>query len=567
MKYIFNSMINFIFLGAFLLTMATSCSEDILNETPIDFLAPENAYNTVPGIKQGINGLHASVRTFWYSGDEQYPIMNGNGTDIAFHGENPGGNVKLANYQTEMTPENPIYNAFWDRNYILIQRANVLIDRIKASNPSIWLNESQKNAYLAEAMFFRAYAYRILVTLYGDVPLVTEPTKYAKTDYVKAPKSQVLGLMEEDLKFGVANLPGRGLEEAPGRITKAAAGHYLTECYISQGKYQLAVDAATNVIDNSGYAIMKQRFGTTRDVFGTGDVLLDLFAYGNQNIAANKEAIWVIQFEPLITGGGQFPGDRAWGPGYYRMGNTPDGKVAFRGELYNGKYTGLSDSLGRPVAWIRPTYFASHTMWQSDWNNDIRNSEHHIKRNFYYDSPTSIYHKKKVDFSLYTTVRDALKDTCQYIYPYFLKNSDPLNHFVEPNRSGGGWTHKDVYAIRLAETILLRAEAYIGLNRKDKAAEDINIIRTRANATPVLESKVDIDYLLDERARELYGEEWRHITLRRTGKLLERVRKYCNNPIFPACNIQDHNVLFPIPQKQIDLNIDAVLEQNTGYNK
>ncbi len=568
MKYIFKYTTKFLFSGIMFLLIATACSEDVLKETPVDFLAPENAYNTVPGIRQGINGLHASVREFWYSGDEQYPILYANGTDIAFHGENPGGNVKLANYQTEMTPQNPVFDAFWDRNYLLIQRSNVLIDRIKVSDPTIWLNETQKNAFLAEALFFRAYAYRMLVTLYGDVPLVTEPTKTAKTDYVRAPKSEIYKLMEEDLKFGVTNLPTRGSEEAPGRITKGAAGHYLTECYISQGKFQLAVDAATVVIENSGYSLMKQRFGTTRDVFGTGDVLLDLFAYGNQNIPSNKEAIWVIQFEPIITGGGQYPGDRAWGPAYYRMGNTPDGKIAFRGELYAGKYTGLSDSLGRPVSWIRPTNFAAYTMWQSDWNNDIRNAEHHIKRNFYYDSPTSTYNKKKIDFSRYPSgSRNALTDTCQYIYPYFLKNSDPLNHFVEPNRSGGGWTHKDVYAIRLAETILLRAEAYIGLRKNDMAAADINEIRSRANATPVDESKVDIDYLLDERARELYGEEWRHITLRRTGKLLERVRKYCNNPVFPACNIQDYNVLFPIPQKQIDLNIGAKMEQNPGYNK
>ena len=97
------------------------------------------------------------------------------------------------------------------------------------------------------------------------------------------------------------------------------------------------------------------------------------------------------------------------------------------------------------------------------------------------------------------------------------------------------------------------------------AAADINAIRNRAHATPVDPVNVDLDYILDERAREVYGEEWRHITLRRMGKLLERVRKYNNNPIYPACNIKDPNILFPIPQSQIDLNIDAVFPQNPGY--
>jgi hypothetical protein len=372
--------------------------------------------------------------------------------------------------------------------------------------------------------------------------------------------------MEEDLTFAATNLPKRGMEEAPGRITQGAAWHILSECYLSQSKFQQAVDAASELIDGPDYALMTDRFGSTVDVFGSGDVFLDLFAYGNQNLPENSEAIWVIQIEPLITGGLSYPGERAWGPAYFRMGNTPDGFKAFRGELVNGVYTGYSDTLGRPVAWMRPTNYTSYFIWMSDWYNDIRNAKHNIKRDFYFDNPQSAYDKQKIDFSLYAPgTRDPLKDTCQYIYPFFMKHADPLNHFTDPGRSGGGSNHKDVYAIRLAETILLRAEAYIGLGNNALAAADINAIRNRAKANPVEPEAVNLDYILDERARELYAEEFRHITLRRMGKLLERVREYNNNPVNPACNIQDHNVLFPIPQSQIDLNVDAVIEQNPGY--
>ena len=76
---------------------------------------------------------------------------------------------------------------------------------------------------------------------------------------------------------------------------------------------------------------------------------------------------------------------------------------------------------------------------------------------------------------------------------------------------------------------------------------------------------MDIDYILDERARELYGEEFRNITLRRVGKLVERTRKYNDNPRIPGANIQDHHILYPIPQAAIDLNIGAPIEQNPGY--
>jgi hypothetical protein len=557
------------FLPGIFLMVFFSCSVDVLDETPMDFLAPQNAYQNIEGIRQGITGLHISARNMWYNGDNQDPlsIMSGSlGTDVAFHGENPGGNRKLVNYESEMTSQDPQFTYFWEGSYEIIQRANVLIEGINVSEDAIWTSENQKNEFLAEAMFFRAWTYRFLVPLYGDVPLVTEPIKTVKTDFIRNPKAEVYQQMENDLTFAAANLPEPGNEENPGRITRGAAWHVLSEVYLSQGKFQPAVDAASEAIDGGNYALMTNRFGSNRDVFGSGDVFLDLFSFGNHNLSENKEALWVIQFEPLVTGGFQYPGERAWGPAYFRLGNTPDGVPAFRGEFIDGSYTGYSDTLGRPVAWIKPTNYAAYEVWQSDWENDIRNAEHNIKRNFYYDNPASAYHNQKIDFSLYPPgSRDPLRDTCQYIYPYYLKHADPLNHFTNPSQSGGGWNHKDVYAIRLAETVLLRAEAYVGLGNLELAAADINKIRSRANASPVSPANVDLEYILDERARELYGEEFRHITLRRMGKLLERVRKYNNNPIYPGCNIQDYNVLFPIPQSQIDLNIDAEFEQNPGY--
>ncbi len=559
----------FVLLGVVvLITIISSCNRDILDERPLDFLAPENSFETVDGIRQGITGLHATARTTWYGSANQdaFVIMMGNvGTDVAFHGENPGGNNRLVNYEAEMTSTNGQFTYYWESSYKIIQQANILIDAINKSDDDIWSDASEKNRFLAEALFFRAWTYRFLVPLYGEVPLVTEAISSVKTDFSRDPIADIYAQVEEDLIFGAENLPGRGEEENPGRITKGAALHVLSEVYLAQSKFQLAVDAASEVIDGP-YALMTERFGSTIEAFGSGDVFLDLFAYGNHSLEANTEALWVIQIEPLIAGGSSFPGERAWGPAYFRMGNTPDGFQAFRGEFVNGAYTGYQDTLSRPVAWVRPTNYTAYDIWKSDWDNDIRNAKHNIKRKFYFDNPESAFDKQEIDFSLYPEgTRDGIRDTCQYIYPYFMKHADPLNHFTDPGRSGGGFNHKDVYALRLGETYLIRAEAYVGLGNTTLAAADINAIRNRANATPVDAADVDLDYILDERARELYGEEFRHITLRRMGKLLERVRLYNNNPIYPACNIQDHNVLFPIPQNQIDLNIDAPFEQNPGY--
>jgi hypothetical protein len=548
-----------------------------LTENPKDFLAPDNAYSSLAGMKQGVTGLHFRTRYDWFQpgGDDYqdcFAIYKGVGTDIAFHGEDPGSTRFLCNYETYLVPTSGYVQDYWKRPFIVIQYANMLIDAIDRNNEVQWTSEAQKQAYRAEAQFFRAFMYRHLVSFFGDVPVIEDVVSAAKTDFVRDPVSKAYELMERDLKAAAQYLPDPGKEEDLGRITKGAALHLLTEVYLMQKKYDDAIATATKVINDFGYRLMTERFGKQNDVFGKGDVYQDLFTYGNHNLQENKEAIWVVQYEPpTITGGGNARTIRAFGPAYFRI-SLPDGKMAFRGELIDGKYTGYSDTLGRPVAWIHPSILMTHQAWYGDWDTDIRNSSNNVKRDFYCDNPESEYFGQRIDFSsdffknAYATGRDAMRDSCQYIYPYFMKMADPCNILDNPAQSGGGGIFKDQYGMRLAETYLFRAEAYIQKGMVAEAAADINKIRERAHATPVAASAVTLDYLLDESARELYGETCRHFILRRTGKLLERVRKYNNNPRYPACNIQDYNILWPIPQSQIDLNISVPFEQNKGYN-
>jgi hypothetical protein len=117
--------------------------------------------------------------------------------------------------------------------------------------------------------------------------------------------------------------------------------------------------------------------------------------------------------------------------------------------------------------------------------------------------------------------------------------------------------------MRLAETYLLRAEAYVGLNQPALAAADINKVRSRAGASDVLPANVNIDYILDERLRELGIEEKRMLTLMRLGKWVERTRKY--NPFY-GVQMKDHYNLWPIPFGEIEKNNKGVLDQNPGYN-
>ncbi|AEL28134.1 RagB/SusD family nutrient uptake outer membrane protein [Cyclobacterium marinum] len=565
-----NLAVKSLLMAAIVLFIFPSCNDDILDEKPLDFLSPDNAYLTEAGALQGITALHDRVRSAYYSFGE-FGVMNWatHGSDLGYNGETPGPGGSYLNSYADMTPVWRNVIATWNVGFEIIQWANVLIDRVESADPEAFSDgEAGKSKYIAEARFFRGFAYRYLVSTYGDIPLLTEPINSAKADFIRNPVADIHDLMVEDFQFAANNLPKPGEEDAPGRITQGPAWHYLAETYLEQDDFQNAVDAASKVIEDYDYDLMQERFGTKlgNDVWGSGDVYFDLFGFGNHNLPENTEAMWVIQVEPFIIGGGQIASAYIFGPRYFDIGLTPDGKKGFQGELYNGLYTGYSDSLGRPTANGRGTSLVYYDIWKDNWDIDVRNAEHNLKRNFYFDNPESAFDKQKIDFSLYDPPRpDPIADTCKIIFPIHTKFTDPLNYFLQPNRSGGGITHKDWYALRFAETLLIRAEANLELGNNGLAAADVNRIRERANATPVSAAEIDMDFLLDERVRELYGEEWRLIILRRTGKLLERVRKYNDNPLVPGADIEEHNFRWPIPQEQIDLNVDADFPQNTGY--
>lgn len=545
-----------------ILLVLTACDEDeILKEEPLDFLTPGNAFTSPSDIEVGIVGLYSDIRGTWYLRLNEAYALYGQGTDIGYDGETPGGQRFLTDYQNSLTPENSNITNWWRGVYRHVQTVNILLRSIEELDEELWSSEEQKNSYIAEARFFRAWSYRLAVTLWGDIPLITEVIEEAKVDFVRDPEEEVYAQIEKDLLFASQHLPAPGSEVAPGRLTQGAALHLLTEIYLAQEKYQEAVATSSRVIEDFGYALMTERFGSEPDIFGTGDVYYDLFRYNNQNPPMNTEAIWTIQFEPNVElGGSQNYWSGIYGPRLHRLGNAPDGKPAFKNTY--------SDTLGIQVARIRGTNLVFYDIWKGDWHTDIRNAEHNIKRNFYYENPDSEYHGKKIDLSDYPEgSRNLLKDTTNYIYPFFMKGWEPIIQATisDPDRGGGGYINTDFYAMRLAETYLFRAEAYIGLGDKAAAAADINVVRSRAQASPVTPDEVDIDYLLDERIRELYFEEWRILTLMRMDKLVERTQKYHDNPLLHGANIQEHNRLFPIPQSQIDLNIESDFPQNPGY--
>lgn len=142
---------------------------------------------------------------------------------------------------------------------------------------------------------------------------------------------------------------------------------------------------------------------------------------------------------------------------------------------------------------------------------------------------------------------------------YVVEFTDRVTEYSDPRGT------RDIYIFRTAETKLLLAEAYLKNSEPSKALDEVNDIRRRANASTL--SSVDLDVILDESGRELFGEANRWMDLKRTGKLFERAYKYnkfVQRHHNSAADIADYFLLRPIPQTEIDRS-NETLTQNPGY--
>jgi hypothetical protein len=180
--------------------------------------------------------------------------------------------------------------------------------------------------------------------------------------------------------------------------------------------------------------------------------------------------------------------------------------------------------------------------------NDMRNSPYNIRRKFYYNDPASPNYGQLVS--------GPGIDTNRHIVP----KTNKWDQF-DPNDEFGSSMIKDFIIMRLGETYLLKAEAQFKQGNNLGAAESINVLRARAHAASVTPGQITIDFILDERVRELIAEENRRMTLMRTKTLLQRVI----GRGLKITGISATNLLLPVPQSEINLNKDAVLEQNPGY--
>ena len=588
-------MKKYLILSMFAAFLLTGCNEDkFLEEKPLDFNSASNSYETAADYDAAITELYFLTREEFYTTYDRT-------TDLSkFADMWITADPLKSNVVADLSPSGAMAKFYWDENYKLIAQANTVISRLPNSSK---LTDDEKKVYEAKARFFRALAYRTLVLLYGDVPLQLEEVSTPKTDFVRESKDKVKAQVVEDLEFAAANLPEINTVK-DGEISKPAANMLLAEMYLATGDNDKAINAASAVINNPNLALMDKRFGSQAKE--DGDVFYDLFRPNNQNRASgNTEGIWVIQFETNIEGGGNNTSHHFWDPGSF-WGERffapqvdkfqlikPDGT---RLQLFDwpiGDMTG-----GRGIGTHYATNHLYNEIWADDFD-DMRNSEYNWPRRFkihrtnvlddnpelkaampdgYFDLENTVL---PAGWSMETGFGGGVNATTQlpnrFMCGYSTKMTTPFHHPDAQYQNKdtyqlagtGGKTYTDQYFFRLAEAYLLRAEAYMNKGDKEKAANDINELHKRANAKPCTAAQINLDYILDERLRELTCEEKRRLTLSRVGKLSERIKKY--NPYFSAAHSADgkdydaHFDLLPIPLSAIQANKDAELKQNPGY--
>lgn len=540
-------------LASFIILLISSCNEDWLKEDPPHLITTETLYTSAEGFETGLNGLYSLVR-------QEREGRNGsnalraevfmNGTDALTSNHNSNFGRVVEDWATRNNPFDGDIVGMFSWLYEVINSTNTIINQGTTKENIDW-TEDEKVQILSEARALRAWAYRHLTYGWGDVPLNLAESKGSniRTDWVRTPVAEVRKQMVSDWKFAEKHIPVEPV--IPGKLSKGAVQHYLSELYLTMEMPDSALYWADQCISTPEYELVTERYGVKADEPGVP--FMDMFYEGNSNREeGNTEALWVWQWEFETTGGGGSNMRRVHLSRYWDINLDGVRPIQI-----------TQDRGGRGIGRI------SATKWALDLYeaNDDRGSYHSIRKFFVLKTseenapigadklPDGYEYGDTLWLSWDEDISSSNRDRRDW--PYVRKfESTP-----ESNVANSTQFNDQVY-IRLAETYLLKAEAQMKLGDNAGAAETINIIRNRSHASEISASDINLDFILAERSRELLFEEHRRHTLVRTGTWLERVRMYNHNGGETA---SERDKLYAIPQRVIDANLTGVMEQNPGY--
>ena len=579
--------------------LISSCNKERLKPEPLSFYEADETYVDAAAMRAALVSCARNARIEYY-GDNPPILTEMLFSEVSVEGttdkSGPAQNLNLAvtpDLATANDADHQKIYFYWNEGYKGIKYANTVISRI---DNATYASPAERNTILGSAYFHRALRYYRLTHQFGDVPALMKEIIGPRLDFFTTKRDVILEKMKTDLDSAKNWLTDAGISK--GDVTKGSVNHLLTKINLSLGKFDDAIASASAVISGSGYSLMKLPFGSTKK-----NVIWDLHRPENKSINENKEGIFLVIDR---FGDGGFDGGMRimrqavplWGTNI----TTPTGK---KGTNDNLNVDFVQSSLyGRGIGRCRPTSYSQWDIWTD--TNDLRHAKGNWMR-----MEDILYNDAGLKAK--TTPPTAPQDPW-YLKPLQLRNAAGGLLCTDTIRSWFGWPHyklfvpdtenlpmqgghSDWYIFRLAETYLLRAEAYYWKGDIANAAADINQIRTRAGAAPITAAQVNMAMILDERARELFYEEPRKTELTRiaylfatTGKTAENGKLYTmskfsednyfydriiakntfykNNTRTNYGNIftiSPYHVLWPVPSVSIQANSNGHINQNKGY--
>lgn len=573
----------------------SSCQEEWLEPKALSFFAPENTYNEKSGLWGALVACEKNMR-HEFTGDNPPIVTEHIFSEVAVEGttdkSGPAQDLNLM-----ITPDAELndtdYNRigwYWYEGFKGIKYANVVISRI--DDPEDYESEEERNHILATAYFHRALRYYRLTSQFGDVPLILEEVIKPKLDFYSTDREVILQKMKEDLEFAEQWVPD---VMDKGQVPKGAVQHLLTKINLALGLFDDAIASANRLIDGGNYALMTDRFGSVAND-PARNIVWDLHRPENKSINSNKEGILLVMDRVDTDGNSDGTTSMRQAVPFWITGvNTPEGN---RGTFDKaGLEFDQVVEYGRGIGRLRGTWYHQSMIWDDE--NDLRHAPGNWMNmeDLVYNNPDikgkDSYYGKPLQFrnnAGTVLVVDTIRNW--FSWPHY-KVYVPDPDRVQPQGGQSDW-----YIFRLAETHLLRAEAYYWKGDMGNAAADVNAVRTRAKAAPYPSSELNIGTILDERARELYYEEPRKTELTRMAYLFAKTGKAAyNGKTYSEENFSEENffydrimektdyynqgvntrhgdeytmspyhVLWPIPANAVNSNTQGQINQNKGYS-